>query len=87
MLVLLRKSSPPASRQLKSAHTIESSPPRSTLKLSTSEEPITTRIRRKAATHLNDLRSEEQPPSVAAAESCLLDNDVAQPEPNDFVGL
>ena len=72
-------------RQLKSSHTIESSPPRTTLKLSTSEEPITTRIRRKAAQNFDDRRSAEQSPSVAAAESCLLDADVAsQPQTVTF---
>ena len=72
-------------RQLKSAHTIEPSPPRTTLKLSTSEEPITTRIRRKAARNFDDRRSAEQSPSLVASESCLFDTDVTpQPLPVTF---
>ena len=72
-------------RQLKSANTIESSPPRTPLKLSTSEEPITTRIRRKAAVSLNNPPNEDPSSNIFSSESCLLDSDVAsQPQPVTF---
>ena len=67
-------------RQLKSANTIESSPPRSSLKLSTSEEPITTRIRRKAAIPLNDPPKEDPSSNIISSEPRLLDTDVT-PQP------